>query len=186
MGLCVIRAKARVLVCSDSADVRWSICSQSRPASVEEVKNAQIKTSWFDEGYADCSDSSFYNPHIINSCDALKARKMMEMQRLKREKRGLKEAANKQVFGNCSASVTETKKVSHIYSQLCWVLCKWEINVISTAGLQTHICSLLLPFHQEIIVLLQQCWSSALSNYSYTIMHICIYSTFHEGLRLFF
>ncbi len=88
-----------------------------------------------------------------------KARKMMEMQRLKR---GLKDAANKQVFGNCSASVTETKKVSHVYSQLCWVLCKWEINVISTAGLQTHICSLLLPFHQEIIVLLQQCWSSAL------------------------
>lgn len=48
-----------------------------------------------------------------------KARKMMEMQRLKREKRGLKDAANKQVFGNCSASVTETKKVSHVYSQLC-------------------------------------------------------------------
>ncbi len=43
-----------------------------------------------------------------------KATRMMEMQRLRR---GLKDAANKQVFGNCSASVTETKKESHIYSE---------------------------------------------------------------------
>lgn len=78
MGLCVINPRVKVQL------LLWTVCSQSLPASVDVVQNAQIKRSWFGEGYADANTVFFnINPHMITKVEV----KEKPLYRVKKKKK---------------------------------------------------------------------------------------------------